>query len=582
MIQTMKKLINFTDRHKRKTYLACLYSFLFSLCEMMTFYGIVMTLNYLTMDYTGYKSQLNWSVILNVTLILSVSLIGKILFGALSNNHFSMACFNACSDKRISIGNKIKQLPMGFFHAYPLGDISNSLTTAINDIEACFTLLFTNIIVASAYTLCIVVMLFFIHPLVACTAIVTLALGFMMNQALLKQSKNISPKRQAAQRHLVGAVLEYIQGISLIKAFGIEKDGVKRLKEAIEDSCSKNIALENITTKLLCAYKFVFKVSSCLILWIVTYDYVGREMSMSYYLIVLLSSFVIYSSIEKLGDATAFIYMVDASLRKLKEIDDAYIEPKGRLTLEGGYHEIEFQEVSFAYDKEVVLNNLNLTIHPGETVALVGPSGSGKSTICHLLMGFWSPQKGRIKIGGHPIDRLSSDQLLSHMSIVFQRVYLFEDTILNNIRFADPHASEEKVIEASKKACCHDFISSLPDGYNTRVKEGGQTLSGGERQRIAIARAILKDAPIVILDEATASVDPVNEVLIHKGITALTKNKTVILVAHSLGTIKDAHHIFVLNKGQIVESGEHNHLMSMKGLYHKLVTIKEKACSWQL
>lgn len=425
-------------------------------------------------------------------------------------------------------------------------------------------------------------MLFFIHPFVAMTALVTLVIGFMMNQALLIQSKKISPERQSAQRHLVGAVLEYVQAISLIKAFGIEKDGVKRLKNAVDKSCLKNIALENITTKLLCGYKYIFKLSSCLILWIVTYDYIGGRMTASYYLIVLLSSFVLYSSIEKLGDATAFIYMVEVSLKKLKDIEDAYIEPRGGLTLESVCHDIEFQKVSFAYDKELVLKNLNFTIKSGETIALVGPSGSGKSTICHLLMGFWSATKGTIKIGGQPIDSLSSDQILNHMSIVFQRVYLFEDTILNNIRFANPHASEEMVIEASKKACCHEFISCLPDAYNTRVKEGGQTLSGGERQRIAIARAILKDAPIVILDEATASVDPVNEVLIHKGIAALTKNKTVILVAHSLGTIKDAHHIFVLNKGKIVESGDHEHLMNIGGLYHKLVNIKEKAYGWQL
>lgn len=355
-----------------------------------------------------------------------------------------------------------------------------------------------------------------------------------------------------------------------------------KIDKAIDESCKKNIHLETTITKILTLYKYVFKLASCLLLMVASYTYLYGDLTELNFLIMLISSFIVFSSIEKLGDASAFIQMVDVSLDKIENLDIAELQIEGDHHLLGDQNDICFNEVTFAYEDEPVIKGLTLEVEEGQTVALIGSSGSGKSTLCHLLTRFWDVDQGSITIGGHDLRDLTYDGLMAKISIVFQQVYLFEDTILNNIRFACPSAPLDAVYAAAKKACCHEFIMALPSGYETMVKEGGKSLSGGQGQRIAIARAILKDAPIVVLDEATSSIDPVNEVLIHQGVMALTENKTVLIVAHQLATIKQADQIIVMDKGQIIEQGSHDTLMALDGLYKKFVSIRTSAYNWQL
>ena len=280
---------------------------------------------------------------------------------------------------------------------------------------------------------------------------------------------------------------------------------------------------------------------------------------------------------------TTLIRMLDSTLDRVERIKQAKrIDENGKdISLDS--FDIAFDHVSFAYENgNPILNDVSFSIPQGSMTAIVGPSGSGKTTITRLIARFWDIQDGSITVGGHDVKEFTCDSLLKNMSMVFQNVYLFRDTIENNIKFGFPEATHEQVMEAAKKACCHDFITALPDGYNTVIGEGGSTLSGGEKQRISIARAMLKDAPIILLDEATASVDPENEVHLQQAISALVKNKTLIVIAHRLSTIRDADQVLVVDNGKIAQKGVHADLIQQKGIYQNFWNIRQKARNWKL
>ena len=291
-------------------------------------------------------------------------------------------------------------------------------------------------------------------------------------------------------------------------------------------------------------------------------------------------SFMAFASAENLSSAFHVLHVIDHTLDKLDRLTGAdFIDEDGK-DLTSASHTIAFEDVSFAYDRRLVLQNVTCTFPENSFTAIVGPSGSGKTTMCSLIARFYDVDKGRITLGGEDLRKYTCDSILKQLSIVFQEVYLFHDTILDNIRFGKPDASMEEVVEAAKKARCHEFIMQLPDGYQTIVGEGGSTLSGGEKQRISIARAILKDAPIIILDEATSSVDPENEHLIQSAIRELVRGKTVIAIAHRLPTIEQADQILVLDRGRIVQAGTHQQLSRQEGIYREFVKIRERSEQW--
>ena len=318
------------------------------------------------------------------------------------------------------------------------------------------------------------------------------------------------------------------------------------------------------------------------IVFICAWQTLNGQMSLAYFLMFVLFSFVIFGSVENINDAAHMLGLIDSAMNKLEALENAeYIDQDGKDITPTSY-DITFQDVFFGYDKRIVLHDVNFTIPQNTTTAIVGPSGSGKSTLCSLIARFYDVDAGKITLGETDIREFTCDSLLKNISMVFQNVYLFRDTIRNNIKFGSPNASEEQMIAAAKKARCHDFIMALPDGYDTVIGEGGSSLSGGEKQRISIARAMLKDAPIVILDEATASIDPENEHLIQEAISALTHGKTIITIAHRLATIENADQILVIDGGTVVQKGTHKELLAQRGTYQEFIKIREQAEGWRI
>jgi ATP-binding cassette subfamily B protein len=343
-----------------------------------------------------------------------------------------------------------------------------------------------------------------------------------------------------------------------------------------------NIKIEKNYVPYNCLHQFALKAASVAIMLVAAILAVHGAMAIPILLMMVIFSFVIFGHIEPVNNAAHVLEIIDATLDKLADIEKAEFIDQGGRDIQLSQYDIRFRNVTFAYEKRDVLKNISFTIPENTTTAIVGPSGSGKSTICSLIARFYDVDQGSVSIGGVAVKQMTCDNLLKNISMVFQKVYLFHDTVLNNIRFGKPEASLEEVMEAARKACCHDFIMSLPNGYETVIGEGGSTLSGGEKQRLSIARAILKNAPIVILDEATASVDPENEYAIQKAISALVHGKTIIIIAHRLATIQNADQILVVDQGVIAERGTHEELAKQKGVYQRFLAIRKAAEGWSI
>jgi len=395
----------------------------------------------------------------------------------------------------------------------------------------------------------------------------------------------------------------YINGIEVIKAFGKSKTSYEKFIVAAREGADcfiewmrrcnvyQNLALAILPATLLPLLPFgvsyfmqniATKITGVVMSVMSLKFYFDGTMDLLYCIMMMISALLIYESLDSMSAFTALIRNINIAVTKTKEIldmppmdiDGAEITPAKR--------DIELKNVNFSYDQKKIIDNISLTIPEKTTTAFVGPSGGGKTTLCHLMARFWDIQGGRVLLGGRNVKEYSFDSLMKNFSFVFQNVYLFEDTIANNIRFGEPEASMEKVIEAAKKARCHDFIMALPDGYQTVIGEGGASLSGGEKQRISIARAIMKDAPVIILDEATANVDPESEAELTAAIEALTKEKTIIMIAHRLKTVRHADQIFVVDNGRIVQHGTHNELIAEEGIYKTFVEGRQEAASWKI
>lgn len=399
---------------------------------------------------------------------------------------------------------------------------------------------------------------------------------------LQKKSETVSPQRQQAQEALVSNVLEYVQGMLIVKSFNLGQNSNSKMRQAILDSKDKNLKLERTFVPYNMLQQIILYGTSILVIVEGLYFYLNGTMALSICLLMTVASFMLFSQLQSAGNTSALLRLLDVSIDKVNEIDKTPVMDEHGKPVKPENYNIVFDDVSFSYGEHQVLDHVSLTIPERTVTAIVGPSGAGKSTLCNLIARFWDVDGGKITIGGVDVRDYTLDSLLTNISEVFQKVYLFADTIENNIKFGNPAASHEEVVKAAQKACCHEFIMSLPDGYGTVIGEGGATLSGGEKQRISIARAILKDAPIIILDEATSSVDPENENLLMGAIAELTKNKTVIMIAHRLKTVRNADQIFVLSGGHIVQTGKHEDLIRQPGIYADFIGIRKKAIGWKL
>lgn len=521
-----------------------------------------------------------WGIVIG---LIAGGLILRMIFKYLVYRLQSTAGFEFVARERIALGDRLRNVPMGFFHDNSVGDITATVTTDLNFLENYSMHILDKV---TTGVLSMIVMAGYILAFdwrIGLIFVAGILLSFPIYSHMQKKGKALSAKRQKIQSEAVAATLEYVQGISVVKSFNMCDKNLSDIEDAYESNAAASYGVERVFTPLNMTYSMVFRISACMIMLCAGILAVGGDLSFANLAVILIASFTIFNPIEVMGQMTTMIRTMDAALDRVERIKQAKkIDENGRdIPLDS--FDIGFEHVSFAYENgNPILKDVSFSIPQGSMTAIVGPSGGGKTTITRLIARFWDVQEGSITIGGHDVKEFTCDSLLKNMSMVFQNVYLFHDTIENNIKFGCPDATHEQVVEAAKKACCHDFISALPQGYDTVIGEGGSTLSGGEKQRISIARAMLKDAPIILLDEATASVDPENEVHLQQAISALVKNKTLIVIAHRLSTIRDADQILVVDNGKIVEKGVHAELIQQKGIYQKFWNIRQKARNWKL
>lgn len=526
--------------------------------------------------------KLNMLIILQAVLIVGISILGRFIFQYLCDRNLSASGYEIFRDKRIEIGEKLKKAPMGYFSEKNLGTIQTILTTTISDLEA-MAMLAVNFIVGGffhAFSMT-VMLLIFCYPvgLISLTAII---LGIAVLGLIAKQAETHSSVMQEAQEQLVTHAIEYIRGISVLRSFKKGKEGKDKIEEAFSKKCNVDIAVTEATALVMKLYEMIYKVASCVLVFVAVILYLHHSIPLSYTLMFIVSAFLIFMELELINNGAFLSKMLATQLDRLEYISDIPSLDENGKDITINSYDIEFKNVDFGYSERTILKDVNLKVNSKSSLAIVGASGSGKTTLCNLIARFWDVQKGEVLIGGRNVKDFTSDSLLKNISMVFQKVYLFNDTIENNIKFGNPNASHEEVIAACKRACCHDFIMNFPDGYRTLIGEGGSTLSGGEKQRISIARAILKDAPIIILDEATSSVDPENEHLLISAIRELTKNKTLISIAHRLSTVREADHIIVIDKGRVAQQGSHKELIKQEGIYKHFIEIREKSIGWHI
>lgn len=579
MFGMIKRLIGWTGKYKKRVYIGFIYAFINSIFTslpiMLATYGLGLVFD----DYKGIRTFDNDQIIY-IFLLMILVIGGRFLFSYLrAVTQESVGC-EATAEQRIRLGNIFKRVSLGFFNSNNMGEISSAVTTDLSFIEMLSMNMINTVVNGYITVLVMILFLLFYCPLAGIISLSGIVLSALFLYIAAKISDKNASIHQKAQDSIVENTIEFLRGMQTIKAFKQEGVSVQGIRKAYKNHKDVNIKIELENCPYNCLHQFVLKAASVGIIAVSAYLTYTRKMDVNIMLMMDMFSFVMFSQIEPLSNAIHVIEVVNKTLDKLEKIEKVDIIDKGGQNIELKRHDIKFSDVCFSYDKKQILNNISFYIPEGSTTAIVGPSGSGKTTICNLIARFYDVNSGVITVGDKNIKDITCDSLLKNISMVFQKVYLFNDTIKNNILFGNPNASDNEVINAAIKAHCHEFISKLPNGYDTIIGDGGATLSGGEKQRISIARAILKDSPIIILDEATASVDPENEHLIQNAISSLTKGKTVIVIAHRLATIQDADQILVIDNGDVVQKGNHLELINQDGIYKNFINIKESAEGW--
>ena len=514
--------------------------------------------------------------------ILAASVLGQLFINLKTTMLQTEAGYHSCSNKRIEIAEHLRYLPMGYFNDNSLGHITSVTTNTMENLADVATRVVMLTTQGILTTFVITVFVYIFDWRIGLLLTAGVAVYALINSAMQRATRKGAPAQQKANRDLVAAVIEFIQGIAEVKNYNLVSSRAKKLEAAIKAKQNGDTHLEFDVIPYITLQEIVTKLTGVLMCAASVYFYISGSMSLLYCIMMTISSFMIYESLDVMAGFSALIRSVSVCVEQASEIlSIPEMDINGdEITPES--HDIELKNVTFAYENRTIINGVDLKIPERTTTAIVGPSGGGKTTLTNLMARFWDVQSGEVFLGGKNVKDYSFDSLMRNFSFVFQRVYLFEDTIANNIRFGEPDAPIEKVIEAAKKARCHDFIMSLPDGYDTVIGEGGASLSGGEKQRISIARAIMKDSPVIILDEATANVDPENEAELTKAIEELTKEKTIIMIAHRLKTVEHADQIIVIDGGRIVQQGKHSELMQQNGIYRTFVEDRKKAVSWKL
>lgn len=577
MIQTLKRFFAFCAKENRnKFYRALGLGVLIAVLEALKFPAIGLILQ-------GFLNDtISENTILAGFLILLASVIGGSIARARSTMLQCRAGYGECANKRIEIAEHLRYLPMGYFNHNSLGEITSVTTNtmeSLGDVATRVVMLTTQGILN---TVIIVLLILVFDWRIGMLCLGGIFLFALVNHTMQRVNQQISSQKVKVDTTLVSKVLEYIQGIPEVKSYNLLGTSRKQLNDSIEESTDMNIGLEMAANRFIPVQNMILKLTGVGILLASIGFYLNGTMELLTAIIMIIMSFLVFSGLESMGAYSALLRIVDICVQRGQEILELEPMDISGEECEPITHNLQVNDIDFAYDVKKIIDAVSLNIPEKTTAAFVGPSGGGKTTLCHLIARFWDVQQGKIQLDNRNVKGYSMDALMANYSFVFQNVYLFHDTIANNIRFGKPDASMEEVIAAAKKACCHDFIMELPEGYDTIVGENGDSLSGGEKQRISIARAIMKDAPIIILDEATANVDPENEKELMEAVKALTKEKTILMIAHRLKTVRNADQIFVVEKGKIVQRGTHEELMAKEGIYQRFVDSRKLAIGWKL
>ena len=581
MFKTVKRIIDWCGECKGKLYLGFVMTFFSHIFAALPLGLAAYTVGLLIeRQASGAAFDTSWiwkSILLQIALVFF-----RFLFDFFRAKLQEPISYQLTARDRLAVGDALKRVSLGYFQSVSTGNILNSITTGLSTLENMGIRMIDNFVGGYLNFLVIFVCLAVYSPVTALIALGAAAVSLLCLLLISHYSRVNSPVEAQANRDMTSAVLEYARGLSVVKSFGKSGASMDAVTKAIRDSKNIHLKIEwgYIPGNLL--HLLALKCGSVGLAFAAATQCLAGSMDFSVMLMFLFFSFSIFASLEPISDSAHTLGVIDDAMNQLDALkSDQFIDSGGR-DIPLSHFDIEFKNVDFGYDSRQVLQNVSFTIPEKTSTAIVGPSGSGKTTICSLLARFYDPQSGSISVGGHDLREFTCDSLLPNISMVFQNVYLFHDTIRANILFGKPDATEEELVDAAKKARCYDFIMALPNGFDTVVGEGGGTLSGGEKQRISIARAILKNAPIIILDEATASVDPENEHLIQQAISALTRGKTIITIAHRLATIEQADQILVVQDGRIAEHGTHDELVRQNGVYKRFTDIRRHAELWNI
>lgn len=581
MFHSIKRLLHWAGGYRKRLYLGCLCSFLSVWCTAIPIVIAAWTLGLVIADFRG-ENSLEWNIIWLSLFGIVISIFLRYIFSYWKAKLQESIGYEIAAEERLKIGNVLKRVSLGYFIKNSTGDILTAITGDLSSLELQGMKLIDAIVNGYINLLAIVIILLIVCPMAALTSLVGAILSALALNGISKKSRKNAPAKQISQERITDASLEYIHGLPIVKSFGQEGASIEEWKTACEKHKNINLKIMHGFVPNNCLHLLALKIASVLLILISGIFTIQGNLTISIFLLIAMFAFMIFGAVENMNDSVHMLGLIDTSMDKLENIENAeFIDEAGRDFSIASYN-IDFTDVSFGYGEIEVLHNLSFQIPQNTTTAIVGPSGSGKSTICNLITRFYDVNSGSVKIGGHDVREFTCDSLLKNISMVFQNVYLFNDTIRNNIKFGKSDATEDEIIEAAKKACCHDFIMALPEGYDTMIGEGGSSLSGGEKQRISIARAILKNAPIILLDEATASIDPENEHLIQQAISELIQGKTIVTIAHRLATIENADQILVVDHGKIVQKGTHDQLIQQKGIYRSFINIRERAEGWSI
>ena len=577
MVEVLKKFFDFCgSENKKKFYMSIGLGVLMAFLEALRIPASYVVIKAMV---EGNSTAMTAYISLGILLI---SIILTIIVKAKTTMLQTEAGYNTCANKRIEIAEHMRYLPMGYFNENSLGYITSVTTNTMEVLAEVATKVVMMTTQGLLTTLLITCMMFIFDYRLALIVVVGLLIFLLANKYLQYKALSISKSKDEADRILVASVLEYVQGMSEIKSYSLYGNENKKLIKAIEEASDVNFRMEKRLLPAMALQHLITKAIGVCMAAVSIFFYINDSMELAECIMMLICAFMIYAALDGAGSFSALIRSVNIAVEKANAILE--IEPMDTEgdDIEPKNFDIELKNVEFSYDKRKIIDKVSLYIKEGTTTAIVGPSGGGKTTLCRLMARFWDVNEGSVELGGRDVRQYSMDSLMKNFSFVFQNVYLFEDTVANNIKFGNPLATKEEVIEVAKKACCHDFIMKLDKGYDTVIGEGGASLSGGEKQRLSIARAMMKSAPIIILDEATANVDPENEKELMQAIEELTRKKTVIMIAHRLKTVRNADKIVVIDEGRIVQEGKHEELIKTDGIYNKFVNARELAVSWKI